>query len=105
MVDLWATVHGERVVLRGGVKSRPLAWMVKAGPSLSSSWRGMMRTIRPSSTSTCTGPPVVRFVSRRVPAIDIALVPVMPVGTLSLQSSDRQFADAVNYLPYASLSR
>jgi AcrR family transcriptional regulator len=74
MVDLWATVHAERVVFLGGSKRWPLASMLQEGPSLSSSSRGMIRRISPSLTSTCTGPPVVRFVSRRTSAIQIVLL-------------------------------
>ena len=67
MVERCATVHGESVVLRGGVNERPRAAMLQDGASVSSSCSGTMRRMRPSSTSTCTGPPVVRLVSRRTP--------------------------------------
>ena len=50
------------VVLRGGLKSLPRAWMVQEGASSSSNSMGVMRTILPSSTSTKTGPPVVQLV-------------------------------------------
>src|SRR5665647_290636 len=63
MDDLWATVHGDSVVRRGGEKVQPRASMRHDGASNSSRSIGRMRTILPSLTSTWTGPPVLLLVS------------------------------------------
>ena len=57
-----ASACGARLVLRGGVKRRPRAVMDQDGASSSSNSIGVTRTMRPSFTSTDTGPPLVLLV-------------------------------------------
>ena len=75
MVDRWATVQGDGVVLRGGVNDRPRASMVHEAASLSSNSMRRIRRILPSFTSTNTGPPVVPLVY-----LFTSPIPTFPLG-------------------------